>query len=303
MNKKLSILLVGFSLLLTACSGHTTSISKGDQNVMTIGDETITKQEVYDLLKASNGASESISKIQSVIYDKEVGQSKALKQKAEEQYEAYKNSSDNFETTLSEGGYTKQSYIDEYIMPSLQAEKLLGNYFNANKKEIKKEYKPSLAIILQCDNTKTAKKALKALKKGTSEADVFSQYQSSDASFSDSETLITSKTSSVPTRLVNTLYKQKKTGLVNEVFESDDDDSTTAYVAILKTNDYKDVKSKLKDSLSSDTDLATECMKFYLKKYNFEIHDQTIFDYMKTNNPEFLVNHPELAESSDDDSE
>lgn len=301
--KRISILLLSSTLLLTGCSGHTTSLSNGSKTLMTIGDETVTNQDVYDLLKVNNGASESISKIQSVIYNKEVGQTKAMKKEAEEQFEAYKSSSESFEETLKSEGYTKKQYINEYIMPSIQAEKLLSKYFDANKKEIKKEYKASMAIILQCDDKKTAKKALKALKSGTSEADVFSQYQSTNSNFSDSETLITSKTSSVPTRLVNTLYKQKKTGLVNEIFESDDEDSTAYYVAILKTNDYKDVKDKLKDSLSSDTDLATECMKFYLKKYNFEIHDQTIFDYMKSNNPEFIVNHPELAESSDDDSE
>lgn len=114
--------------------------------------------------------------------------------------------------------------------------------------------------------------------------------------------MITTKTSGVPTRLVKTLYNQSNTGLVDEVFTSDDEDSNTAYVAILQTNSYSKLVSKLKDSLSSDSDLSSECMKYYLKKYNFEVHDQDIFDYLRSNNPEYLVNHPELAESSSNSS-
>lgn len=297
--KKISILLLSSALLLSGCSGHTTSISNGDKKLMTIGDTSYTNQDVYSLLKSSKGASEAISEIQSVIYDKEVKQTKALKEEADKQYESYKNSSEQFKKSLKAEGYTKKTYIKQYIMPSLQAEKLLDKYFDANKKAIKKEYKPCMAVVLQTDDKKTAKKALKALKSGTSESEVFSQYASSNANFSDSDTLITTKSTGVPTRLVNTLAKQKKTGLVDEIFESDDDDSSQCFIAILKTNKYKDVKSSLKDNLSSDSDLATECMQYYLKKYNFEIHDQTIFDYMRNNNPEFLVNHPELQKNSD----
>ena len=40
----------------------------------------------------------------------------------------------------------------------LQAEKLLDKYFVANKKAIKKEYKPCMAVVLQTDDKKTAKK-------------------------------------------------------------------------------------------------------------------------------------------------
>ena len=95
--KKISILLLSSALLLSGCSGHTTSISNGDKKLMTIGDTSYTNQDVYSLLKSSKGASEAISEIQSVIYDKEVKQTKALKEEADKQYESYKNSSEQFE--------------------------------------------------------------------------------------------------------------------------------------------------------------------------------------------------------------
>ena len=36
-----------------------------------------------------------------------------------------------------------------------------------------------------------------------------------------------------------------------------------------------------------------------LKKYNFEVHDQDVFNNLKANNPEYLVSRPDLSESDD----
>ena len=50
------------------------------------------------------------------------------------------------------------------------------------------------------------------------------------------------------------------------------------------------------------TDIPVSVLHSMAKKYNFEVHDQDIFDYLRSNNPEYLVNHPELAESSSNSS-
>ena len=302
MNKKRILSLSLCALMLTGCSGHNTSVSNGDSTLMTVGDTSYTKNDVYTLLKNTSGTSDGITHIQSIIYNKEVGKTKAMKEEAEKQYEEYKSASDSFESQIKAQGYTKKTYINKVLLPTIQADKLLDKYFQDNNKAIKKKYKPSMAIIIECDSEKKAKQALAELKKGTTQKDVISKYQSSDSNFSDSATLITTKTSGVPTRLVKTLYDQSNTGLVDEVFTSDDDSSNTAYVAILQTNSYDKLVSKLKDSLSSDSDLSSACMQYYLKKYNFEVHDQDIFDYLRSNNPEYLVNHPELAKSSNSSS-
>ncbi|MDX8418211.1 hypothetical protein [Absicoccus intestinalis] len=302
MNKKRILSLSLCALMLTGCSGHNTSVSNGDSTLMTVGDTSYTKNDVYTLLKNTSGTSDGITHIQSIIYNKEVGKTKAMKEEAEKQYEEYKSASDSFESQIKAQGYTKKTYINKVLLPTIQADKLLDKYFQDNKKAIKKKYKPSMAIIIECDSEKKAKQALAELKKGTTQKDVISKYQSSDSNFSDSATLITTKTSGVPTRLVKTLYNQSNTGLVDEVFTSDDDSSNIAYVAILQTNSYDKLVSKLKDSLSSDSDLSSACMQYYLKKYNFEVHDQDIFDYLRSNNPEYLVNHPELAKSSNSSS-
>ena len=56
------------------------------------------------------------------------------------------------------------------------------------------------------------------------------------------------------------------------------------------------------ENLSSSSDFSTQCLVYYLNKYNFTVHDQTIFDYLRENNPEYLVEFPELSETDESQS-
>ena len=259
---------------------------------MTIGKNSYTKEELYNLLKKSVGSSTAISELQKLIYDVEVPVTDEIRQSAQEEMDTLANETEDFDALLKENGYTRDTYLENVVIPNVQSDKLMEKYYTDNKTAIKKEYKPSTAVILQCDDEKNAQKALDALKNGTDQKEVFEQYQSENASFSDDDVLITTQTLNIPTRMINTLYKQKEAGLVNEVFTSDT--ATAAYVAILKDNNYDNLLPKLQESLSSNTDFATQCVQFYLKKHNFEIHDQDIFNDFKANYRQFLVSNPEL---------
>lgn len=294
--------LVGLSALLLLCGcSRTTSVSNASDAIMTIGDTTYTKEDEYNLLKAQSGASMSVELIRQYILDEEIGRTKEIKEAANEEYASYEETTENLEEQLKDAGYkNKKAYINKVLIPNAQTDKLLEKYFTDAKSEIKKTYKPSLAKILVCDDEKTAKKALKALKDGTDVQEVYDQYASEDASYTNEEVLITTENTDLPTRLINKLYKQEKAGVVNEVFTNEDNSTdSTAYVAILVNNTYKDIKDQVKESLSSNSEISTNMLVFYLKKYNFEVHDQDIFDNLKTNNPEYLINHPELSEDED----
>ncbi len=298
--KKIITLSLSSLLLLTGCSGYVTEVSDGDETLMTIGDTTYTKSDEYELLKASDGADETIAQVEQIILDKEIGRDEDILKEAQEQYDSMAEDNEEIEDQIKEAGYEgKDDYIEKVLVPSVQADKLISKYFTADKSEIKKTYKPSVAKILQCDDEETAEKALEALKNGTSEDEVFETYESESSSFANDETLITTSTTELPTRLINKLYKAKSAGVIDEVFTTDDESDTTAYVAILVNNDYDEIVDEVEDSLASDSDITTNCLVYYMKKYNFEVHDQEIFDELRSNYPEYLVNYPELSESSD----
>ena len=266
--KKTPILLVCAAMMLTGCSGATASISDKDKAIMTIGDTTYTKGDEYDLLKISTGTDLTMELVKQSIYKKEVKVTKAMKKKAQEQIDNYKENMTGFEDQIKSLGYNStEAYMNKVLIPSLQASELTEKYFTDAKKDIQKTYKPSKARIIQCENKATAKKALKALKSGTDPEEVAQQYMVDSAKYSGKETLVTTK--------------------------------TTDYVAVLVSNTYKDIKDEVYTSLSSDDDITKACLVYYLKKYNFEVHDQDVFNNLKTNNPEYLVSRPDLAKSDD----
>lgn len=299
--KKTPILLLCSAMLLSGCSGATASISNQDKAIMTIGDTTYTKGDEYKLLKISTGTDLTMELVKQAIYKQEVKVTKSMKKQAQEQIDNYKENMSNFEEQIQSLGYssTKQ-YMNKVIIPSLQASALTEKYFTDAKADIQKTYKPSKAQIIQCENKANAKKALKALKNGTSVEDVANQYAASQGSYSGSETLVTTKTTDLPTRLINKLFKAKKAGVIDEIFTNESSGTTYTYVAVLTSNTYKDIKDDVYTSLSSDDDITKACLVYYLKKYNFEVHDQDVFDNLKANNPEYLVSRPDLSEDSDD---
>ena len=298
--KKTPILFVCAALMLTGCSGATATISDKDKTIMTIGNTTYTKGDEYDLLKISTGTDLTMELVKQSIYKKEVKVTKSMKKKAQKQIDNYKENMSDFNDQIKSLGYNStDAYRNKVLIPSLQASELTEKYFTDAKKDIQKKYKPSKARIIQCENKATAKKALKALKNGTDPEEVAKQYMVDSAKYSGKETLVTTKTTDVSTRLINTLYKTKKAGVIDEVFTNESSGTTYAYVAVLVTNSYKDIKDEVYTSLSSDDDITKASLVYYLKKYNFEVHDQDVFNNLKTNNPEYLVSRPDLSESKD----
>ena len=255
--KKTPILFVCTALMLTGCSGATATISDKDKTIMTIGNTTYTKGDEYDLLKISTGTDLTMELVKQSIYKKEVKVTKSMKKKAQKQIDNYKENMSDFNDQIKSLGYNStDAYMNKVLIPSLQASELTEKYFTDAKKDIQKKYKPSKARIIQCENKATAKKALKALKNGTDPEEVAKQYMVDSAKYSGKETLVTTKTTDVSTRLINTLYKTKKAGVIDEVFTNESSGTTYAYVTVLVTNSYKDIKDEVYTSLSSVDDIT-----------------------------------------------
>ena len=298
--KKTPIVFVWAAMMLTGCSGATATIKDKDETIMTIGDTKYTKGDEYELLKISTGSDLTMELVKQAIYKQEVKVTKEMKEKAQEQVNNYKENMENFDKQIHSLGYkNSKQYMNKVLIPSLQASELTEKYFTNAKKDIQKKYKPSKARIIQCENKATAKKALKALKNGTDPEEVAQQYMVDSAKYSGKETLVTTKTTDLSTRLINTLSKTKKAGVIDEVFTNESSGTTYAYVAVLVSNTYKDIKDDVYTTLSSDDDVTKACLVYYLKKYNFEVHDQDVFNNLKTNNPEYLVSRPDLSKSDD----
>ena len=289
-------------LMLTGCSGAKASISTSSETLFTVGSTTVTQGDEYNLLKTANGGSMTLELAQHAIYDKIVPATEDMEKAAEEEYDSLASYYDDLEQQLIDIGYEgKDDYMESVLIPEQQKSALQDQYFIDNKTAIRKQYKPSIATILCTDNKDDADAALEALKNGDDVATVYEQYTCDSSSFTNEEIVVTTLNDSLPTRVINQLYKADEAGVIDEVFEADDS-STYYYIAILKTHGYdKNVETFEENIVSNSDTIETEMFTYYFTEYNFEIYDQDVFDYLKVNNPEYLVKYPELAEAAEDD--
>ncbi|EOS60609.1 hypothetical protein C815_01281 [Firmicutes bacterium M10-2] len=297
MNKKVPLLVLS-ALMLAGCSVHNTSINDANEQLMTIGNTTYTKGDEYTMIKKSNGPALVIQKAQEIIYEKEVPVTDAMKKEAQEQFDQISQANPDTETQLKNLGYSgKDEYIEKVLLPSVQAEALMDKYFVDDQDTIESQYHPSLAQVVQCEDEENAKKALEALKDGKDAQEVAKQYAVDSSSYKGDETLVTTNDTALPTRLINALATAKKPGVMDEVYATDDD-QPSYYVAVLVSNNYDENVDQIAEMLGSDSSLSKGCLVYYLTKYNFEVHDQELFDYYKTNSPEYLVTRPDLTETA-----
>lgn len=299
MKMKQFALLSCCALMFAGCAGASTNVTNPSEKLMTIGNKTYTRGDEYQLIKKVNGPSLTLQAAQKLIYDKEIGETDEVKKEAKEMYDSYAGSTEGFEDQLKSYGYADaQDYINTVLVPSVQSQKLMDKYFQDAKEDIELQYKPVLASIIQTDSEDNANKAKAALEEGQDAGKVAAEYAKEGAAYTGAQQIITTLDTTLPSRLLNMLQVTTETGVLNEVFSDDTStDDKSYYVAVLDSKDYDANIEAITNALSSNSDVATQCIVYYLKKYDFEVHDQFIFDYFKANNPEYLVTRPDLAES------
>lgn len=291
-----ALLAGGCLLLLAGCAGGSTSVPEGSQVIMTIGDQKLTKEKEYTLMKESSGPQTALNLVNKQICDKEIGQTDEVKAEAQKMLDDYA-SVEGFDEQLKSIGYeSKEDYMKEVLIPNIQAQELKKKYFVDAKEDIITEFDPVLAVIIQTDSEDNANKALDALKNGDDAGKVGAQYAPEDAEYTGSEQIITTLDTALPTTLLNAIQDAGKDGVLDQVFTNDTStDNKKYYVASVVSTDYDKNLSKIQDALASNQTISNDSQVYYLKKYDFEVHDQYLFDYFKAMNPEYLVTRPDLA--------
>lgn len=305
LTKKTVLSVLMMSSILTGCAGAQTSVKKGDSTLFQVGDTVVTKQQIYDTVKYNKGASYSIEKIKEKIEKIEVKNEDQIKKRIDilyKQYEEYYGKEEIFESQVKNSGYKD---VDEFkkkvLRPQILEELLMEKYANKRIDKYLKQYKPVIAKVLAVEGEDAAKEAAKELKSGVSWDNVYAKYTSENSSYQNTKKVLTTSDSDLKPDDIKTLYKNKKTGVMTKVYIPSNSDSTTRYlinvVSCDATSDeyYADFINQLK---SLDSNFEKNLWKHYLKKHNFEVHDQDIFDIIRVDNPEYLYQYPKLNEDS-----
>ena len=189
--KKILLIIASALLLLTGCSDAHAKVNNPTEEIIKIGNKSITKEEVYNNLLTNYGSYFTITDATDKILDAEIEITDEMREEANSAIETYKAFYlEQWEEFLSYYGYSNE---DEFINSIIRGERLtkLTEYYVYDQwDDLMDSYNPKKAIVLSFTDSDMANAALVELKKGTDPQEVATAYASS---LSGSSEIITSE--------------------------------------------------------------------------------------------------------------
>lgn len=306
---KTLLALMTMSSILTGCASATTSVKKSNSTLFKVGDTAVTKQKVYNIVKMNNGATYAIDKAKDAVEKSEIKNENKVNTKVEQlykEYVGYYGTEEDFLKQLTNYGYdTPEEFKKTQLKPQAYGDMLMEKYTIKNQKKYLKKYQPTIVRVLAVDDKTKAKEALQALNEGTEWDDVYTKYKSENSGFENKDKVLTTSETEIKTKDVKAAYKSKETGLLNKIYSPLATGTTTRFIIKVISHDamsddyLDDFVSQIK---SNDSDFEKTVWKHYLKKHNFKVHDQDIFNSLRVDNPEYLYEFPEFEKQAKENS-
>ena len=283
--KKTLVLLstIAMALTLSACSDATANISNGSETLISVGNEKVTKEDVYQSLK-SNIGSATLNQLKLEVFKKEgIKETDEIKKQADEKLAQIKEQwGDNYEKQLKSEGFANDQELKEaYILPALYQTELQKKYVTENKDKLFTSYTPYKAQIFQASDEGKAYDALKALKNGDKFSDVVKKYGTT-TTYDGSEKVYTNQ-SGLPDEVFSALSGAGKKGLVEKVITSTNSTTsvTSYYIVNMIDTEPKNYEDAAIQAIAETSTIATEATKFYFKKYDMTIYDIDAYNSLK----------------------
>lgn len=283
--------------LLTGCKDASADLNDKDTVLFKVGETTVTKGTVYDMLMNSAASDTIMNSVQKKIAAKEIEITDDIKKDAQETLDMYvEYYGDSFTSYLEQLGMTTEDYLNESLIPSIQVEQLSEKYVNENFASLAETYKPVKAILIDFTEQADADAALEELKNGSDPADVASTHNSSS---SGTAMVYTTESSSVDS-LVRTTMLNGMTADDGWTMIPASDGSSFSIVKIEETDPEK-FHDDAVSTLRTLADVSTASTRYWLEKYSFHVYDITAYNAIKNEHPEYLIQDgsPETEETEE----
>ena len=275
-----SALLVG----LCGCTDAQAKLKDSSTAVMAVGSQNITKGEIYTVLSSAYGANAVINDAVSRICAAEVEVTDEMRTEAEGSLESMKALyDDSFLNYLESSGMSEEDYLNEVILPGLQADELPKRYIDENYDSLVEKYHPVLATVLDFTSEEDANKALSALRDGSKNAE-------------EAAVDCNSTSSGLPAvyTIEDTTYDAVVTGIIRNSSPDDGWAMVTGtdgafHILHVDNNDPATMKEAVTEKLAGLSAVSTDVMTYYFKKYGFHVYDKPLYDELKENYPGYLV--------------
>lgn len=285
MKKNIIPLIVAGTLLVgcgsSSAVSYSSKVSDGDKTVITIGDDKLTKNEVYHSLLEQYGSAEVLTLALTYIANQEITDKDAIKAKVDETLATIsENATVSLDEYAKQLGYeSQQEYIDGVLTDNAKQELLNDKYLDDNYDNLVKEYKVKYLKIITVDTESGALKLIEQIKGGADFDTVSTENNGTDAG------LVTTESTSVDSNIIKKLKKFTKDGLYDKVIKT----SSSKYAVVYVYNtDKSSLKDEIKDELSSISEISTKMEAYYLKKYNFDVHEEAIKEEINEADKDYL---------------
>lgn len=312
------ILLLAINIILII-NGHKVKLSDGKEIIASVDGKVFVADDLFDELKEQYGSNNLLNMVDKYIISKEVKDDSDAKTKAKENLESirsqYESAGYEWETVLTQYGYSNEDELLNELTTSIQKENVAKQYLkdNLTDAEINEYYenqvygtytvkhiliKPATTDSMTDEEKSAAEDAAKAkaqevidkLNNGEDFTSLVKEY-SEDTGSVDNEGLVENFTKGD----VDDAFFTETNNLKNGEYSKEPVKSSYGYHVILRVSStdkkaLKDIKDEVmekivENKLSDDSTLYTKTWVDIRKKYNFTINDTTLKNaYEKTIN-------------------
>lgn len=312
------ILLLAINIILII-NGHKVKLSDGKEIIASVDGKDFVADDLFDELKEQYGSNNLLNMVDKYIISKEVKDDSDAKTKAKENLESirsqYESAGYEWETVLTQYGYSNEDELLNELTTSIQKENVAKQYLkdNLTDAEINEYYenqvygtytvkhiliKPATTDSMTDEEKSAAEDAAKAktqevinkLNNGEDFTSLVKEY-SEDTGSVDNEGLVENFTKGD----VDDAFFTETNNLKNGEYSKEPVKSSYGYHVILRVSStdkkaLKDIKDEVmekivENKLSDDSTLYTKTWVDIRKKYNFTINDTTLKNaYEKTIN-------------------
>lgn len=282
--KKLFLSSLVALILLSGCGNKVAQVSEKNSVVITIGDQKVTKGELYSYMNAYKSSSAYL-KLRQLIVEKEVPITPEIEKTAKEGLAQDKaQMGTDYELFLASMGFKDETeYYEKAFLPMIQAIELFKTYVKDHLNELKDQYLPVLVRLMKIEDEAEAKKALQAVKDGGNFETIARKY--SDIFFPGTEEVVT-QISPYPKNVLSEIQTQTGPTLIQAPVY--DETNKVYYIIQVISVDVNKYTDEFIDRIQSEDKLITAMYANYAKKGNFKVYDIEVLTSLKENYPDFF---------------
>lgn len=264
---------------MCGCSDATTNVSDKNEALITVGNEKITKGDVYNGLIAQGDITYVTDALSKAIAAKAVETTDEIKESAQATLDTLKTSNTDWDAYLENNGYESEDELLENLIIQIKETKITSQYVTDEYETLATHLQPRKLQIVSITNADVVNEAQEKAQEGTEFEELAATY--GNGTYSGVTTVYTNASGLAAS--VWTAVEETKEGEVSSQPVYDAGTTTYYLIKVISsaTNEFKDEAIPVIAALSATNDdgltMSEEAFKYFLKKFKYSIHDATVY--------------------------